>query len=135
MPYPASDLRFVGTGHPIGNPDSLGPFISLSLRYDYDDLYCREGQFTSIFIPKGFSRTQTYFTPNYPDYTSFLYKKYGAIWWESQLEVNSEIPYSITVPLNDQKEVKVIVEGMSANGLLYHTEQICSPFENKYSSN
>lgn len=119
----------------VYSKNRLGPFISLSLRYDYDDLYGREGQFTSIFIPKGFSRTQTYFTPNYPDYTSFLYKKYGAIWWESQLEVNSEIPYSITVPLNDQKEVKVIVEGMSANGLLYHTEQICSPFENKYSSN
>nr|WP_297782848.1 hypothetical protein [uncultured Allomuricauda sp.] len=112
-----------------------GPFIALSLRYDYDELYGKEKRFTSIFIPKGFSRSQPYLTPNYPDYNSFLYRKYGAIWWESQLEVNSEVPYSITVPLNDQKEVKVIVEGMSANGLLYHTEQICGPFENKYSSN
>lgn len=112
-----------------------GPFIAVSLRYDYDELYGKEKRFTSIFIPKGFSQTQAYFTPNYPDYNSFLYRKYGAIWWESQLEVNSEVPYSIIVPLNDQKEVKVIVEGMSANGLLYHTEQTCSPFENKYSAN
>ena len=119
----------------VYSKNRLEPFISLSLRYDYDELYGREGQFTSIYIPKGFSRTETYFTPNYPDYTSFLYKKYGAIWWESQLEVNSEAPYSITVPLNEQKEVKVIVEGMSANGLLYHTEQTCSPFENNYSAN
>ncbi|RIV34931.1 hypothetical protein D2V08_06065 [Flagellimonas lutimaris] len=119
----------------VYSKNRLEPFISLSLRYDYDELYGREGQFTSIFIPKGFSRTQTYFTPNYPDYTSFLYKKYGAIWWESQLEVNSEAPYSITVPLNEQKEVKVVVEGMTANGLLYHTEQTCSPFENNYSAN
>ena len=111
-----------------------GPFISLSLRDDYDELYGRKGSFTSFPIPIGFSRTQTYFTPNYPDYSSFLYKKYGAIWWESELEVNSEVPYSITVPLNEQQKVKVIIEGMSPNGLLYHTEQICSPFESEYSA-
>jgi len=112
-----------------------GPFISLSLRYDYDELYGREGRFTSIYISKGFSRTQSYFTPNYPDYGSFLYKKYGAVWWEGQLEVNSEVPYSITVPLNEQKELKVILEGMSATGFLYHTELTCSPFVNLGSSN
>lgn len=111
------------------------PFISLSLRYDYDGLYGREARFTSIPIPKGFSRTETYFTPNYPDFGSLAYKKYGAIWWESHIPVNSEVPYSITVPLNEQQELKIIVEGMSTNGLLFHTEQICSPFENNYTSN
>ncbi|WP_159076374.1 hypothetical protein [Flagellimonas amoyensis] len=111
-----------------------GPFISLSVRYDYDELYGRE-RFMGIAVPKGFSRTQSYFNPNYPDYTSFMYKRYGAIWWESQLEVNSEIPHTITIPLNEQKRVLIIIEGMSANGILYHTEQICTPFENNYSAN
>lgn len=111
-----------------------GPFISLSVRYDYDELYGRE-RFMGIAVPKGFSRTQSYFNPNYPDYTSFLYKRYGAIWWESQLEVNSEVPHTITVPLNEQKKVKLIIEGMSSNGILYHSEQICSPFEKNYFAN
>ena len=111
-----------------------GPFISLSLRYDYDGLYGRD-KFTSITVPKGFSRAQAYFTPNYPDYGSLLYQRYGAIWWESQFEVNSDVPYSITVPLNEQREVKIIIEGMSSNGFLYCTEQICSPFEANYTSN
>ncbi len=119
----------------VYSKNRLNPFISLSLRYDYDELYGRKGQFAAVPIPKGFSRTKAYFTPNYPDYSSFLYKKYGAIWWEGQLKVNSEVPYSITVPLNNQKEIKVIIEGMSANGLLYHAEQTCSPFENNYSAN
>ena len=110
-----------------------GPFISLSLRYDYDGLYGRD-KFTSITVPKGFSRAQAYFTPNYPDYGSLLYQRYGAIWWESQFEVNSDVPYSITVPLNEQREVKIIIEGMSSNGFLYYTEQICSPFEANYTS-
>ena len=112
-----------------------GPFIALSLRYDYDELYGREARFTSFAIPKGFNRPQAYFTPNYPDYSSFLYKRYGAIWWESQVKVSSEIPHSITVPLNEQQEVKVIIEGMSTQGMLYHTEQTCSPFVNVESSN
>ncbi len=107
-----------------------GPFISLSLRHDYDELYGRD-RFMSIAIPKGFSRTQAYFNPNYPDYKSLLYKTYGAIWWERQIDANSDVPYSITVPLNEQQEVRVIVEGMSAQGHLYHTEQICRPFQNK----
>ena len=110
-----------------------GPFISLSLRYDYDGLYGRD-KFTSITVPKGFSRAQAYFTPNYPDYGSLLYQRYGAIWGESQFEVNSDVPYSITVPLNEQREVKIIIEGMSSNGFLYYTEQICSPFEANYTS-
>jgi hypothetical protein len=112
-----------------------GPFIALSLRYDYDELYGREARFTSFAIPKGFNRPQAYFTPNYPDYSSFLYKRYGAIWWESQVKVSSEIPHSITVPLNEQQEVKVIIEGMSTEGFLYHTEQVCSPFMGVQSSN
>lgn len=116
------------------NKSRQAPFISLSLRYDYDELYGRD-QFMSIAIPKGFSRTKAYFAPNYPDYSAFDYKKYGAIWWESQLRVDAEVPYSITVPLNEQQEVKVVVEGMSADGILYHTEQICYPFEDKYSAN
>lgn len=111
-----------------------GPFISLSLRSDYDGLYGRN-RFTSITVPKGFSRAQAYFAPNYPDYDSLLYQKYGAISWESQFEINSDVPYSITVPLNEQREVKIIIEGMSSNGFLYYTEQICSPFETNHSSN
>lgn len=111
-----------------------GPFIALSLRYDYDELYDRV-RFASLPLLGGFSRVQSYFSPNYPDYTSFLYKRYGAIWWESQLEVNSEVPHTITVPLNEQKKVKLIIEGMSANGILYHTEQICTPFEKNYFAN
>ena len=111
-----------------------GSFISLSLRSDYDGLYGRD-KFTSIAVPKGFSRAQAYFAPNYPDYGSSLYQRYGAIWWESQFEIHSDVPYSITVPLNEQREVKVIIEGMSSNGFLYYTEQNCSPFETNYSSN
>ncbi|WP_228238025.1 hypothetical protein [Allomuricauda sp. M10] len=126
---PLSSIKSV-----VYNKSRPTPFISMYLRNNYDRLYGRGGKFLSLKIPNGFSRTQDYFTPNYPDYSSFLYKKYGAIWWESLLGVNSEVPYSIIVPLNDQKEVKVIVEGMSADGHLYHTELICSPFDYKYSA-
>lgn len=129
MNMPLSSIKSI-----VYSKSRQGPFISLSLRYDYDELYDRV-RFASLSLPEGFSRAQSYFSPNYPDYTSFLYKRYGAIWWESQLGVNSEVPHMITVPLNEQKKVKIIIEGMSANGILYHTEQICSPFENNYSAN
>ncbi|GAB5399539.1 MAG: hypothetical protein Aureis2KO_11240 [Aureisphaera sp.] len=110
-----------------------GPFISASLRYDFDALNDR-GRFTKLHVHQGFSRVQSYFNPSYPDFSSQWYKKYGAIWWEGQLEINSEMPKSITIPLNGQKEVKVIIEGMAANGWLYENEQICSPFNNDYSN-
>ncbi|WP_299130061.1 hypothetical protein [uncultured Winogradskyella sp.] len=106
-----------------------GPFISLSLRYDFDE-FKGNTQFTKLYIPKGFSLTQTYFSPNYPNFTSSLYKKYGAIWWEGNIEVNPQTKNSTIVPLNGQKEVKIIIEGMSSNGFLYHTEQICKPYQN-----
>jgi len=129
MNMPLSSIKSM-----IYSKSRQGPFISLSLRYDYDELFDRV-RFTSLSVLGGFSRTQSYFSPNYPDYTSFLYKRYGAIWWESQIEVNSKIPYSITVPLNEQKEVRVIIEGMSSNGLLFYTEQICRLLESNYSEN
>lgn len=114
----------------VYSKSTQGPFIALRLRYDYDQLNGKE-KFGVFVATKGFTRPQPYFNPNYPDHTSELYTEYAAVWWESQLEVSSEITHSITVPLNGQKEVKVIVEGMSSDGSLYHTEQLCSPFKNQ----
>ncbi|MEM6895437.1 MAG: hypothetical protein AAF554_17200 [Bacteroidota bacterium] len=110
----------------------IGPFISISLRYDYDELLGKK-KFASVAVPHGYSRIQNYFSPNYPDFNPFLYQKYGAIWWENQREVDSKVPTSIRVPLSGQQAVKVIVEGMSDDGVLYQTEEICNPFKEEFS--
>lgn len=112
----------------------IDPFIALTLRYDFDELQGRE-QYALLPVPNGYSRTQNYFSPNYPDYNSTVYQQYGAIWWENQLEIESDVPKSITVPLNGQQSVKVVVEGMSPDGLLYQTELVCDPFEDNLSRN
>ena len=88
-------------------------------------------QYERVEVLRGFDRSQIYFSPVYPDYDSEVYKKYGALWWEPQLGVAAGEEASLTLPLNQQKEVLVIIEGMSADGKLYQLIQIIQAFEKK----
>lgn len=93
------------------------PFISIVLNPDYIPPN-RRNKFLKFAIENGYARPQDYFTPNYPDYSSKVFKNYGALDWKDNILVGSEIPTSINIPVKAQMEVLLHLEGMAANGNL-----------------
>lgn len=93
------------------------PFISISLNKNYIPPN-RRNTYLKFAIENGYARPQEYFTPNYPDYSSAMYRRFGAIWWEGSIDLGSEIHVSITIPTKNQKNLKLYVEGMGETGAL-----------------
>ncbi len=97
------------------NKSWLNPFIAMSINPDYVAPENRN-RFIKFAIENGYARPQEYFRANYPDYDSALFKNFGALDWKASLWITSEIPTSITVPLHNQKGVKLYLEGMGQKG-------------------
>ncbi len=93
------------------------PFISITLNSDYISSERRD-QFIKFAIEKGYARPRNYFAPDYPDYTSNIFKKYGVLDWKPNVIVGNEIPTSITVPLKNQNGVLLFIEGLVSDGSL-----------------
>lgn len=89
----------------------------------------QRNKFLKFVIEKGYARPQKYFTPNYPDYNTQVFKNYGAIDWKANIAVNAEIPTSITIPIKGQNAIKIVVEGMSSSGELISLEESIEVFK------
>ncbi|RRQ50674.1 hypothetical protein DZC72_09130 [Maribacter algicola] len=93
------------------------PFISISMNKNYVDPENRN-KFVKFAIENGYAQPEEYFAPDYPDYTSSIYKSYGAIYWKANVSIDSRGPTTITVPIKNQRKIWVNVEGMSSDGSL-----------------
>ncbi|MEM8510112.1 MAG: hypothetical protein AAF717_19925 [Bacteroidota bacterium] len=95
----------------------IGSFVSITLNTNYIPLHQRN-QFVKFAIEKGYARPQEYFSPDYPDYTSPVFQNFGALDWKANINVGDEFPTLVTVPLKEQEQIRLFIEGMTANGTL-----------------
>ena len=109
---PLSSVQFL-----TFSKSSVQPFISISINRNYVAPENRN-KFVKFAIENGYAQPEEYFAPDYPDYTSSIYKRYGAIDWKANVSIGSKIPTSITVPTKNQRKIRVYVEGMNTDGSL-----------------
>lgn len=77
----------------------------------------------AVTILNGFAENKEFFTPRYTDYFSELYSEYGAIEWLSDVELDQATGNYDFKILNDmQKNVKLFIQGMAADGSLVSQE-------------
>ncbi len=79
----------------------------------------QRNKFLKFAIENGYTRPQEYFTPNYPDNTTSIFKNYGALDWKANISIGFEIPTTVLIPIKEQRTIIFFVEGMDANGELF----------------
>jgi len=132
-PYPEAPVFINGMlashGELIGMPLSrvklitYGSSISIILNSNYEAPENRN-KFLKFAIENGYARPQGYYTPNYPDYTTSIFKNYGALDWKANIAIGGEIPTTVMVPIKGQRTLKVFIEGMDINGNLFTQNNI-----------
>ncbi|APQ16715.1 hypothetical protein [Maribacter hydrothermalis] len=98
-------------------------FITIMLR---DDAYVppeNRNKYIRHFIRNGYAKPNEYFNPGYEDCESVVFKKYGALYWESSVVFSKKESTIIKVPIKNQEGVKVFVEGVSEDGTLISMEK------------
>lgn len=73
---------------------------------------------SALLIRNGFARWAKFENITYGSYTDDGYRAFGVIGWEPNLSSNEAGEFSFTVPFTGQKEVKLLIEGFSADGVL-----------------
>ncbi len=76
-------------------------------------------------IPLGFHVSKAYYQPKYSSTTTDTFKKYGAIYWEPNinLDQNNKTQTFKFSRLN-QEEIRIIIEGVSKDGKLIAVEKV-----------
>lgn len=74
--------------------------------------------FNEFYLPVGFSKQIEYYSPKYPSYLDETYQHYGAVFWKPFITVNANSTYEFKAPINKQENIKMYLEGISANGKL-----------------
>ncbi len=93
-------------------------FLSIRLR---NDIYVdpeKRNKFIKFAIENGYAQPQDFFKPNYSDYSSQIFRSFGTLDWRTNILVGSELPTTITIPINAQREVVLHLEGMAEGGQL-----------------
>ncbi len=109
---PLSNVHFIAF-----SKSRVQPFISITINRNYVAPENRN-KFVKFAIENGFAQPKEYFAPDYPDYTSPIFKRYGAIDWKANVSIGSSAPTKITVPTKNQRGIRIYVEGMSTDGSL-----------------
>nr|WP_321232718.1 hypothetical protein [uncultured Psychroserpens sp.] len=80
-------------------------------------------QFKAYNMPLTFTKPKTFYVPKYKNYTSAFFKEYGVVGWTPNVSIEGN---SIVTNVFDTKTdyLKVIIEGMDANGYMISEEKI-----------
>ena len=78
----------------------------------------KNSTFKEFYLPVGFSKQIEYYSPKYPSYLDQTYQNYGAILWKPFITVNANSTYEFRVPINQQENIKMYLEGISSSGKL-----------------
>lgn len=73
---------------------------------------------SALLIRNGFAKWAKFENITYGSYTDDGYRAFGVIGWEPNLSSDETGEFSFTIPYTGQKEVKVLIEGFSADGVL-----------------
>ncbi|WP_334055869.1 hypothetical protein [Polaribacter sp. P097] len=82
----------------------------------------KNSEFKEFFLPVGFSKEIEYYSPKYPSFLDQTYINYGAIFWKPLISIDKNSMYDFKVPINQQKNIKVYLEGISSSGKLITKE-------------
>ena len=80
-------------------------------------------KFIKRFILNGFAQPIKYFNPGYINYESTEFKRYGALYWNSNIMIKENQFNSIMVPTYGLNKFKIFIEGMSESGKLITVEK------------
>lgn len=75
----------------------------------------RKSKAKSFMIKNAFAPENNFIAPEYTSYDNNGFKKYGTIFWEPNLDSETNF-IKLTMPTLKQKTIKVLIEGMSADG-------------------
>lgn len=84
----------------------------------------KKAQFSNLKIPYGFSLKKEYYTPKYPSLIDDTYNHFGAIYWKPNITITPNSSIKFKIPKNQQKKIKVFIEGISKSGQLISKEVI-----------
>jgi hypothetical protein len=97
-------------------------FISIVPRPGHYILEKRKS-YISFLIKNGFTRPQEYFDPGYNSFESYEFRNYGVLSWIPKVILNNNSPTTIKIPLMNQKNIQLHIEGMGSNGSLISTSK------------
>lgn len=100
-------------------------YVSIVLRPDAYESPEQRMKFVKFVVENGYARPQSYFSPNYSEYGSKIFKSYGSLDWKPNISLSPEISTTIKIPIKNQKGVQLYIEGMDSKGtLIVHKESI-----------
>jgi len=70
----------------------------------------------SLFIKNGFQRFRPYQNPKYDNMNDEGFQKFGTIDWKPFVPTDENGNFTFTIPNFYQKSIKIIIEGMNADG-------------------
>ncbi|CAM1351933.1 hypothetical protein [Tenacibaculum insulae] len=77
-----------------------------------------------IKLPYGFMNEKEFYNPKYPSYSNKTFKHFGAIYWKPNIIIPANSSISFKIPKNQQKKIKMFMEGMSEKGKVISEEVI-----------
>jgi len=94
----------------------------------------KTNKFTTTKVPFGFHVPKEYYTPKYTSHTNKLFRDYAAIYWIPNITLtNSSTP--LKIPLLNQKEVKILLEGITSDGAIIYEEKTLNTRKDRPSKN
>ncbi len=94
--------------------------------YLYSNKYHKKDSkklFSKFTTPLGYSKQKKYYQPKYSSNTDNEFKKYGAIYWEPNVDLTND-DFLLKFDHLGQKRLKLFIEGISEDGKLIKTEKI-----------
>ena len=82
----------------------------------------KNSKFTTTKVPFGFHVAKEYYNPEYISKTNKLFKDYGAVYWMPNITLSKTFT-TLKIPLLKQKEVKIIIEGITTDGSIISEEK------------
>ncbi|QXP72663.1 hypothetical protein H0I31_02895 [Tenacibaculum sp. AHE15PA] len=87
-------------------------------------LKTKKTKMSTVKLPYGFSNDKEYYNPKYPSYSNKTYQHFGAVYWKSNIKIPANSSISFKIPKNQQKKIKMFIEGMSEKGKVISEEII-----------
>ncbi|MBL4642928.1 MAG: hypothetical protein JKY44_04980, partial [Flavobacteriaceae bacterium] len=108
-------------------------FIDRFDRYGHTSIYLfsipielinkKHSQFKTTKVMFGFHVPKEYYMPQYTSNTNQIFKEYGAIFWIPNITLSNSTT-TLKIPILKQKEVKILIEGITSNGSIIYEEKI-----------
>ena len=105
------------------NPGRIGEEVHL-FRVPPEERKENYSRYTNIKVPVGFLTEKEYYSPKYPSYLTEDFKKFGALYWKPEIEIDGKKIIELKIPMRFQDAIKMYLEGVSKDGLFLSTSKV-----------